>query len=191
MDGDWYPHKGGWLEVICGSMFSGKTEELIRRLRRAQIAKQKVVVFKPRIDDRYDAESIVSHNQLQISSIVIDKSEDILQHAIFAQVVGIDEVQFLDEGIVEIAQKLADSGKRVIIAGLDKDYRGKPFLPMPSLMAMAEYVTKLLAICVRCGAPANYTQRLTRSDKLVEVGASEIYEARCRHCFEPPSKNDE
>jgi thymidine kinase len=190
MVGDWYPHKGGWIEVICGSMFSGKTEELIRRLRRAQIAKQKVVVFKPRIDNRYDDENIVSHSQLQLPSIVIDKPEDILQHAIFAQVIGIDEVQFLSGEIVDIVQKLADSGKRVIIAGLDKDYRARPFEPMPELLAIAEYITKPLAICMRCGAPANYTQRLTPSDNLVEVGADEIYEARCRHCFELPSDEE-
>ncbi len=190
MVGDWYPHKGGWIEVICGSMFSGKTEELIRRLRRAQIAKQKVVVFKPRIDNRYDDENIVSHSQLQLPSIVIDKPEDILKHAIFAQVIGIDEVQFLGDDIVDIVQKLADSGKRVIIAGLDKDYRGRPFKPMPELLALAEYITKPLAICMRCGAPANYTQRLTPSENLVEVGADEIYEARCRHCFEPPEDEE-
>lgn len=189
MVADWYPHKGGWIEVICGSMFSGKTEELIRRLRRAQIAKQKVVVFKPRIDNRYDDEKIVSHSKLQLPSIVIDKPTDILQHAVFAQVIGIDEVQFFSSDIVDIVQKLADSGKRVIIAGLDKDYKGRPFDPMPDLLSVAEYITKPLAICMRCGAPANYTQRITSSDKLVEVGADESYEARCRHCFEPPKED--
>ena len=142
-------HKSGWIEVICGSMFSGKTEELIRRLRRAQIARQNVVVFKPKIDDRYDKENIVSHNKQQIKSIVIEKPEEILEHSIFAQVIGIDEAQFFNNDLVDIVQKLADSGKRVIIAGLDKDYRNQPFEPIPQLLAVAEYITKTLAFCVR------------------------------------------
>ena len=187
-------HKSGWIEVICGSMFSGKTEELIRRLRRAQIARQNVVVFKPKIDDRYDKENIVSHNKQQIKSIVIEKPEEILEHSIFAQVIGIDEAQFFNNDLVDIVQKLADSGKRVIIAGLDKDYRNQPFEPIPQLLAVAEYITKTLAICVRCGAPANYTQRITNSTKRVLVGTTDTYEARCRHCYEPPketqTKND-
>ena len=183
--------KTGWIEVICGSMFSGKTEELIRRLRRAQIAKQNVVVFKPKIDNRYDKKKIVSHSKQESQSIVIEKADEILQHAVFAQVIGIDEAQFFGNELVDIVQNLADSGKRVIVAGLDKDYRGVPFEPMPQLLAMAEYITKPLAICMRCGAPANYTQRITRSKERVVVGATDVYEARCRHCFEPPEEEVE
>jgi len=181
----------GWVEIITGSMFSGKTEELIRRLKRAQIAKQKVTIFKPRIDNRYDETKIVSHSQSEIQSIVIDRPEEILEHAIFAQVIGIDEAQFFSEEIIEIVDKLADSGKRVVIAGLDKDYRGIPFGPMPVLLAKAEYVSKMLAICVRCGAPANYTQRLVASRDQVVIGAMDSYEARCRHCFELNEENSE
>jgi len=180
--------KSGWIEVICGSMFSGKTEELIRRLRRAQIARQKVVVFKPKIDTRYDKSSIVSHNKQQIKSIIIENPNEILEHSIFAQVIGIDEAQFFNNDLIDIVQKLADSGKRVIIAGLDKDYRNKPFEPMPQLLAVAEYITKTLAICVRCGSPANYTQRITNSTKRVLVGTTDKYEARCRHCYEAPNE---
>ncbi len=181
----------GWVEIITGSMFSGKTEELIRRLKRAQIAKQKVTIFKPRIDNRYDETKIVSHSQNEIQSIVIEHPREILEHAIFAQVIGIDEAQFFPDEIVEIVDKLADSGKRVVIAGLDKDYRAVPFGPMPALMAKAEYVSKMLAICVRCGAPANYTQRMIASNDQVVIGAMESYEARCRHCFEAPEEEKE
>ena len=178
----------GWIEVICGSMFSGKSEELIRRLRRAIIAKQRVQIFKPNIDSRSDAE-IVSHSEMRMPSISIGSSAELrdkVDHR--TEVVGVDEAQFFDEGLVEAAQQLADQGKRVIIAGLDKDFRGLPFGPIPSLMAVAEDVTKTLAICVRCGSPANNTQRLVESDELVVVGAQGVYEARCRRCFEPPSR---
>jgi thymidine kinase len=178
----------GWIEVICGSMFSGKSEELIRRLRRAIIAKQRVQIFKPTIDSRSDAE-IVSHSEMRMPSISIGSSAELrdkVDHR--TEVVGVDEAQFFDEGLVEAAQQLADQGKRVIIAGLDKDFRGLPFGPIPSLMAVAEDVTKTLAICVRCGSPANNTQRLVESDELVVVGAQGVYEARCRRCFEPPSR---
>ena len=178
----------GWIEVICGSMFSGKSEELIRRLRRAIIAKQRVQIFKPNIDSRSDAE-IVSHSEMRMPSISIGSSVELtnkVDHR--TEVVGVDEAQFFDEGLVEAAQQLADQGKRVIIAGLDKDFRGLPFGPIPSLMAVAEEVTKTLAICVRCGSPANNTQRLVESDELVVVGAQGVYEARCRRCFEPPSR---
>jgi len=185
METGWRPQNGR-IEVVCGSMFSGKTEELIRRLRRAQIAKQKVVVFKPRVDTRFHKEKIVSHSKQEIQSIVINDAEEILQHAVFAQVIGIDEAQFFDNGLTGIVQDLANSGKRVIIAGLDMDYRGKPFEPMPHLLSLAEDITKMHAICMRCGAPANYTQRITASKERVVVGAGEIYEARCRHCFDPP-----
>jgi thymidine kinase len=178
----------GHIEVVCGSMFSGKTEELIRRLRRAQIAKQKVVVFKPKIDNRFHKEKIVSHSKQEIHSIVIKDAEEILQHAVFAQVIGIDEAQFFDNNLIEIVQDLADSGKRVIIAGLDMDYRGVPFEPIPQLLSIAEDITKMHAICMRCGAQANYTYRMTASKERVVVGAGEVYEARCRHCFEKPDE---
>ncbi len=190
MASGWRP-QNGCIEVICGSMFSGKTEELIRRLRRAQIAKQKVVVFKPKIDNRFHKEKIVSHSKQEIQSIVIKDAEEILQHTVFAQVIGIDEAQFFGNNLIEIAQNLADCGKRVIIAGLDKDYRCVPFGPIPQLLAIAEEITKTHAICMRCGATANYTQRITASTERVVVGAGEIYEARCRHCFEPPDDSDE
>jgi thymidine kinase len=179
----------GWIEVICGSMFSGKSEELIRRLRRAIIAKQRVQIFKPTIDSRYSDAEIVSHSEMRMPSIVVTSSAELIgkvDHR--TEVVGIDEAQFFDEGLVEAAQRLADQGKRVIIAGLDKDFRGLPFGPIPYLMAVAEDVTKTLAICVRCGSPANNTQRLVESDELVVVGAQGVYEARCRRCFEPPSR---
>lgn len=181
------PKDVGWIEVICGCMFSGKTEELIRRLRRAQIAKQKVIIFKPRIDNRYRSDRIVSHNDQSLPSIVIDNAREIQSLAKEFQVVGIDEAQFLDDEIVPIAEELANDKKRVIIAGLDQDYRGQPFGPMPHLLAIAEYITKTLAICMVCGNPADRTQRLTDSKELVVVGAQNIYEARCRKCFVPPS----
>ncbi|MFA6618968.1 MAG: thymidine kinase [Candidatus Neomarinimicrobiota bacterium] len=190
MQSGWRP-QNGHIEVICGSMFSGKTEELIRRLRRAQIAKQKVVVFKPQLDDRYDKEKIVSHSKQEIQSIVIKEAKEILQHAVFAQVIGIDEAQFFGSDLIEIVQGLADSGKRVIIAGLDMDYRGIPFEPMPHLLAIAEDITKMHAICMRCGAQANYTYRMTESTERVVVGAGEVYEARCRHCYEKPDQEPE
>jgi thymidine kinase len=177
----------GWIEVICGSMFSGKSEELIRRLRRAQIARQRVQIFKPRIDERYSKDHIVSHSDQKIASEVVTTSAEILARIeVRTEVIGVDEAQFFDPEVVAVCNKLADMGKRVIVAGLDKDYTGKPFEPMPQLLAIAEYITKTLAICVRCGNPANNTQRLIESDAQVVVGAADIYEARCRRCYEPP-----
>ncbi len=177
------PQETGWIEVICGSMFSGKTEELIRRLRRAQIAKQSVAIFKPVIDNRYSREHIVSHSGVSLPSINVQSAGDILAHVEGIEVVGIDEAQFFDDSIVAIVERLANDGRRVILAGLDQDYLGKPFDPMPQLLAVAEYITKTLAICVVCGNPANRTQRVTKSSERVLVGAAEAYEARCRHCF--------
>lgn len=177
----------GWVEVICGSMFSGKTEELIRRLRRATIARQRVQVFKPRLDDRYDATSVVSHDAMSLDGTAIDYPTTILDtlHPETA-VVGIDEVQFFDDSLVEVVNALADRGVRVICAGLDQDFHGRPFDPVPQLMAVAEVVTKTLAVCVVCGAPANRTQRLTDAAGLVVVGGSGAYEARCRRCHVTP-----
>ena len=180
------PKNVGWIEVIAGCMFSGKTEELIRRIRRAQIAKQQVAIFKPKIDTRYSSDHIVSHSEDRLLSMVVERSSEILVSAKDAQVVGVDEAQFFDMGIVEVAEQLANQGKRVIIAGLDQDYRGKPFEPIPQLLAIAEYITKTLAICVVCGNPADRTQRTTSSSERVLVGAKDSYEARCRKCFEPP-----
>lgn len=176
----------GWIEVICGCMFSGKTEELIRRLRRAIIARQKVAIFKPKIDKRYSENHIVSHSELKIASKVVSSASEILEQSLESQVVGIDEAQFFDEDLVRVCQKLANMGKRVIVAGLDMDYRGEPFEPIPQLLAVAEYITKTNAICVLCGNPAHFTQRKTHDSERVIVGAADIYEARCRNCFEPP-----
>ncbi len=180
------PKDTGWIEVITGCMFSGKTEELIRRLRRAQIAKQDVVIFKPQIDNRYSSTHIVSHNEQSLSSVRVDNPKDILSLAKNAQVIGIDEGQFFSPDLVGVCEELAGSGKRVIVAGLDQDYRGRPFEPMPHLLAVAEYITKTLAICMKCGNPADRTQRITKQQELVVVGAREVYEARCRRCFDPP-----
>jgi thymidine kinase len=174
----------GWIEVICGSMFSGKTEELIRRLNRAKIAKQKVEIFKPTIDKRYHEEDVVSHNANAIRSTPIDFAQDMLLLGGSCDVVGIDEAQFFDEGLAEVCVKLANSGVRVIAAGLDMDYLGKPFGPMPALMAVAEYVTKVHAICVQCGDIATYSFRNAPSEHQVLLGETESYEARCRHCFQ-------
>lgn len=182
------PKDTGWIEVITGCMFSGKTEELIRRLRRAQIAKQKVKIFKPKIDSRYSSNSIVSHNDQSLPSILIDDIIEVLDHANDAQVIGIDEAQFFNEGIVHICNLLASKGKRVIVAGLDQDYTGKPFEPMPQLLAIAEYITKQHAICVVCGNPADKTQRKTTESERVVVGAADIYEARCRKCHYIPKE---
>ncbi len=182
------PKETGWIEVISGCMFSGKTEELIRRLRRAQIAKQKVMIFKPRIDNRYSSDHIVSHNEQSLTSTVIDNPREIIELSKEAQVVGIDEGQFFSSELVEICEALANAGKRVIVAGLDQDYRGKPFEPIPQLLAVAEYITKTLAICVVCGNPADRTQRITKQQELVVVGAHNIYEARCRKCYVPPNE---
>jgi len=188
-------HNTGWIEVICGSMFSGKTEELIRRLRRAQIAGQRVEIFKPRIDSRYSADHLVSHSELRIASVAVESAREILEKAKDAQVVGIDEGQFFDMALVEVCERLANQGKRVIVAGLDQDYRGKPFEPIPQLLSVAEYITKTLAVCMArrpdgqvCGNPANRTQRITEHKDRVLVGATDIYEARCRECFQPPEE---
>jgi thymidine kinase len=178
----------GWIEVICGSMFSGKSEELIRRLRRAQIARQRVQIFKPKVDSRYSEDHIVSHSEMKIKSQLVAHPGDILELLDGrTQVIGIDEGQFFDMDLVSVCNKLADTGKRVIVAGLDQDFRGKPFDPMPQLLAIAEYITKTLAICVRCGAPANRTQRIVDNSDRLLVGATGAYEARCRLCFEPPA----
>jgi len=181
------PRETGWIEVICGCMFSGKTEELIRRLRRAEIARQEVAIFKPTIDKRYSDDHIVSHSDDRLKSIVVDSAAEIPSLASSARVVGIDEAQFFRMDLIEICESLASAGKRVIVAGLDQDFRGKPFEPIPQLLAVAEYITKTLAICVVCGNPADRTQRKTHSGERVLVGAKDIYEARCRKCFIPPS----
>ncbi|HYZ85556.1 MAG TPA: thymidine kinase [Bryobacteraceae bacterium] len=176
----------GWIEVICGPMFSGKSEELIRRLRRAMIARRRVEVFKPVIDNRYSSDEIVSHADQRLPSQVIDSPDQILKNLDWkTQVVGIDEANFLGSGLVSVANQLADVGKQVIIAGLDTDYLGRPFQPIPDLLAQAESITKTLAICMRCGNPAKHTQRLVESEDLIVVGEKGTYEARCRRCFEP------
>jgi len=180
------PKETGWIEVIAGCMFSGKTEELIRRLRRAQIAKQRVKIFKPKIDNRYAENKIVSHSEQSLPSEVVTSAQEILELSQDAQVIGIDEAQFYESDLVEVCNKLADSGKRVLVAGLDQDYRGIPFEPMPQLLAVAEYITKTLAICVNCGNPADRTQRKIKSTDRVLVGASDSYEARCRKCHYIP-----
>jgi len=173
-----------WIEVICGSMFSGKTEELIRRLRRAQIAKLNVEIFKPILDNRYSETEIVSHNATAIKSIPVSSSAEIIEKLNGADVVGIDEAQFFDEGIVNVVNEMANRGIRVIVAGLDMDFQGKPFGPMPYLLSIAEYITKVHAICMRCGNLAHYSHRLTSSNSLVEIGEKDKYEPLCRTCFE-------
>ena len=176
----------GWIEVITGSMFSGKSEELIRRLRRAQIARQRVQIFKPIVDDRFSHDHIVSHSDMRIASQNVKDSAELVRLVDEdTEVVGIDEGQFFDANLPAACNALADRGKRVIVAGLDQDYLGRPFEPIPQLLAIAEYITKTLAICVVCGNPANHTQRLVASSDRVLVGASGVYEARCRHCFDP------
>ena len=182
------PKDTGWIEVIAGCMFSGKTEELIRRLRRATIAKQHVKIFKPAIDLRYSENSIVSHNEQSLPSVLIKDIKEVFEHSKDAQVIGIDEAQFFSSDIIEVCNKLANEGKRVIVAGLDQDYKGIPFEPMPQLLAVAEYITKTLAICVECGNPADKTQRKTTSSERVIVGAADIYEARCRRCHYIPEE---
>jgi thymidine kinase len=178
--------QAGWIEVITGSMFSGKSEELIRRLRRAQIARQKVQIFKPTFDTRYGDDHIVSHSDMRIASRNVASSKALLlQVDDDAEVVGIDEGQFFDGDLPAVCNELANRGKRVIVAGLDQDYLGKPFEPMPQLLAIAEYITKTLAICMVCGNPANHTQRLVASQDRVLLGAQGTYEARCRRCFDP------
>lgn len=177
------PERKGHIEVICGSMFSGKTEELIRRLNRAFIAKQKVEIFKPSIDKRYHDSDVVSHNDNAIRSTPVSFADDIILLAGDCDVVGIDEVQFFDNRIVHVAIVLANSGKRVILAGLDMDFEGNPFEPMPQLLAIAEYVTKVHAICMKCGDLASYSYRLVEAKEKVVLGEKESYEARCRTCF--------
>ncbi|GAB4421416.1 MAG: thymidine kinase [Bryobacter sp.] len=182
----------GWVEVICGPMYSGKTEELIRRLRRAVIARKTVQVFKPLRDQRYGVDEIVSHSQQRLESTNVEKAEEILaQLNGRAEVVGIDEANFLGQELVAVVNRIADAGKRVIVAGLDTDYQGRPFAPIPDLLATAESITKTLAICVRCGNPAKQTQRIFASADLIVVGAAGMYEARCRACFEPGEDKQE
>lgn len=182
----------GWIEVIAGSMFSGKSEELIRRLRRAQIARQRVQIFKPIIDERYSQEHIVSHSDMRIDAELVTHASEILDKLDHrTEVVGVDEGQFFDTTLVDVSNQLANTGKRVIVAGLDTDFLGKPFEPMPQLLAIAEYITKTLAICMRCGSPANQTQRLVASKDRVVVGGAGAYEARCRRCFEPVVEEDQ
>lgn len=180
------PRSVGWIEVICGCMFSGKTEELIRRLRRAQIARQDVAVFKPEIDSRFGTERIVSHSEQSLVSTPVRDAADILRLVGDAQVVGVDEGQFFGPNLVEVCERLANEGRRVIVAGLDQDFQGKPFEPMPQLLAVAEYITKTLAICVVCGNPADRTYRTSASQERVVVGAKDLYEARCRRCHKSP-----
>lgn len=173
----------GWIEVICGSMFSGKTEELIRRLKRAQLARQKVEIFKPVLDTRYHLENIVSHNHNSIRSTPVNDPREIVLRSADSEIVGIDEGQFFNEALTDVCVFMANHGKRVIVAGLDMDFAGKPFGPMASLMAVAEYVTKVHAICMRCGSVASYSYRLVQSQEQFLLGETELYEARCRRCF--------
>ncbi|MDR2885314.1 MAG: thymidine kinase [Rikenellaceae bacterium] len=175
--------KNGWIEVVCGSMFSGKTEELIRRLKRAKFANLRVEIFKPQMDVRYSQEEVVSHDKNAIRSTPVDSPGNIMLLTGDVDVVGIDEAQFFDRSIVDVCRQLANNGIRVIVAGLDTDYLGKPFGPMPDLMATAEYVTKVHAICVRCGNLAHHSHRLEADDRLVVLGEKDIYEPICRHCF--------
>ena len=175
--------KAGSVEVICGSMFSGKTEELIRRLKRATFAKQKVAIFKPCIDVRYSEDQVVSHDSNSIPSTPIDSPAKMLELSNDIEVVGIDEAQFFDSTLIDVVQALANKGVRVIIAGLDTDFLGKPFGPMPALMAIAEDIQKVHAICVKCGSPANHSHRLSKNDQLVVLGEKDAYEPLCRHCY--------
>ncbi len=180
--------KRGWIEVVCGSMFSGKTEELIRRLKRAEFAQQKVEIFKPSIDKRYNEEDVVSHNQNSIRSTPVSSSSNILLLADGVEVIGIDEAQFFDDGLVEVCNQLANNGARVIVAGLDMDFAGKPFGVMPLLIATAEYVTKVHAICVKCGSLAQFSHRKTTDEQQVMLGETEAYEPLCRVCFNKSMK---
>lgn len=183
LEKDYHNKTQGWIEVVCGSMFSGKTEELIRRLNRARIAKLKVEIFKPGIDTRYSEEDVVSHNANAVNSIPVENAQQILFYANDVDVVGIDEAQFFGSELVDVCQQLANQGIRVIVAGLDMDFLGKPFGPMPSLMAIAEDVTKVHAICMRCGSLAQYSYRTIAGDKLVVLGETESYEPLCRSCY--------
>ena len=180
------PNQIGWIEVVCGGMFSGKTEELIRRAKRAHIAGQKVVVVKPKVDNRYSDEAIVSHDESALPGLVVDTADQMVLLTGDAQVVCIDEAQFFDKQLINVANTLADDGKRVIIAGLDMDFEGQPFEPMPQLLAIAEYVTKLHAVCSESGSMAHYSQRVVESEDRVLVGETDAYEPRARHCFRPP-----
>jgi len=183
---NWAKGNLGWIEVVCGPMFSGKSEELIRRLRRAEIARQRVQIFKPGIDQRYSEDHIVSHSDLRIHSMPVRDAADVEARLdVRTEVIGIDEAQFLGAELEEVVVRLADMGKRIIIAGLDTDYLGRPFHPIPELLAVADEITKTLAICMQCGNPAKHTQRLVASEDLIVVGAAGMYEARCRRCFEP------
>jgi thymidine kinase len=183
------PHRTGWIEVVCGSMFSGKTEELLRRLRRARLAKQRVLLFKPRVDDRYDEVKVVTHEGVNADALPVSSAAELISYvAPDIAVVGIDEVQFFDAAVVDAAEALASRGLRVLAAGLDQDWRGKPFGPMPSLMAVAEYVTKLHAVCSRCGGAATRSQRLVATEGQLFVGGAAEYEARCRACFVPEAE---
>lgn len=183
LEPSFYTQRRGWIEVICGSMFSGKTEELIRRLKRVKIADQTVEIFKPARDTRYSADEVVSHDARTISSRAVQSSGEILEVASHIDVIGIDEAQFFDENLKAVCEELALRGHRVIVAGLDMDFRGRPFGPMPDLLAVAEYITKLHAICNHCGNLATHTYRLTTDSETVVLGERDIYEARCRHCF--------
>jgi thymidine kinase len=180
----------GWIEVICGSMFSGKTEELIRRLRRARFARQSIEVYKPSFDSRYSLESVTSHDENSLTSTPVHAASQILLLTQYADVVGIDEGHFFDLELVSVCEQLAARGARVIVAGLDQDFAGRPFEPMPQLMAVAEYLTKLHAVCVVCGSPANHSQRLVSGKDRLMLGASESYEPRCRSCFRPEESGD-
>lgn len=182
--------RAGWIEVIAGSMFSGKTEELIRRLKRAEIAKQRVEIFKPTIDVRYSEDEVVSHNENSIHSTPVESAATILLMVSNVDVVGIDEAQFFDMGLVEVCNKLANDGIRVIVAGLDMDYLGKPFGPIPEMFSTAEYITKVHAVCVRCGNLAQFSYRLNKSDKLVLLGEKQEYEPLCRNCYNKAIKTE-
>lgn len=176
----------GWVEVICGPMFSGKSEELIRRVTRSQIARIPVQTFKPRLDDRFAEMSVVSHSSLKVDAIPVETSDDLVRAVEdVTEVIGVDEGQFFDDGLVDVVEQLAAAGKQVIIAGLDTDYLRRPFEPIPTLCDRAEYVTKVLAVCHKCGGPGMYTQRIVHSDDLVVLGAQGAYEARCRRCYDP------
>ena len=182
------PRTGGWIEVICGPMFCGKTEELIRRLKRSQIAKMKTAIFKPRIDNRYSEEHIVSHNHMKMESYLISDATEILEKEDGAKVVGIDEAQFFDNNLITVCEELSANDKRVVVAGLDKDYLTRPFAPMPEIMCAADYLDKLQAICVVCGEPAGFTQRTSADSEQVVIGETDKYEARCRKCYQHPGK---
>ena len=177
------PKNSGWIEVICGSMFSGKTEELIRRIRRAEIAKMNTIIFKPNIDNRYSSNHIVSHNQSKMESILVEDINEILENSTEMDVIGIDEAQFFSNELIPVCKKLAKDNKRVVVAGLDTDFKGIPFGPMPALMCESDFLDKLRAICVKCGNPASFSQRITKDSKQVLIGETDVYEARCSNCF--------